>query len=60
MNFVTDFTFTDGININTLDELKAYALGGTGKVEISYVEHHPMTGEQLPPVIRKIEAIQEA
>lgn len=32
------------IEINTLAELKAFALGGTGKIEINYVETHPMTG----------------
>ena len=32
------------IEINTLAELKAYALGGTGIIKIDYVETHPMTG----------------
>ena len=45
----------DEIEINTLSELKAYAMGGTGKIEIDYVEIHPMTGETytVPRITKK-------
>lgn len=57
MKFHVNDTFLDPIEINTLDELKAYALGGTGKIIISYVEHHPATGETLKfPVLKKLES----
>lgn len=36
---------TDYIDINTLAELKAYALGGTGVIKIDYTQIHPLTGE---------------
>ena len=56
MKFFTNETHTETIELNTLSELKAYAMGGTGKIEIDYCEIHPMTGETLPlPVITSIE-----
>lgn len=45
------------IEINTLAELKAYAMGGTGVIKIDYVEIHPMTGETYTtPRITQVEA----
>ena len=52
MKFVTNETFTDEVEINTLDELKAYALGGTGTIEINFVAINPMTGEPAKPTIK--------
>lgn len=57
MKFHVHDTFLDPIEINTLDELRAYALGGTGKIMISYVEHHPVTGDTLKfPLLSKLES----
>lgn len=40
------------VEINTLAELKAYALGGTGIIEINYIEKHELTGETFSrPII---------
>lgn len=43
------------VEINTLAELKAYALGGTGVIEINYVEKHELSGETYsrPIIIQK-------
>lgn len=43
------------VEINTLAELKAYALGGTGVIEINYIEKHEFTGETYskPIIIQK-------
>lgn len=57
MKFYINDTYTETVDINTLAELKAYALGGTGKIEINYTEVHPLTGELLnTPVLRKVES----
>lgn len=55
MIFITNDTLTDEIEINTLAELRAYALGGTGKIEIDFCHIHPMTGETLSkPTISEV------
>lgn len=56
MKFRIDETSYELIDINTLAELKAYALGGTGIIKINYVEDHPMTGEKyIHPRITQVE-----
>lgn len=54
MIFITNDTLTDEIEINTLAELRAYALGGTGEIKIDFCPIHPMTGETLskPRIIK--------
>lgn len=46
---------TETIEINTLDELRAFALGGTGRIEVSFNEID-YDGEKIRhPVISSIE-----
>lgn len=57
MKFYTDDTAANYVTLNTLDELKAYALGGTGKITIDYRFVNYETGELYRcPVITKEEA----
>lgn len=43
------------IDIDTLAELKAYALGGTGVIKIDYTQIHPLTGEKyVQPKITQV------
>lgn len=53
MTFVTDETCTHAVELNTLAELQAYALGGNGMITIDFLNHHPATGEKTSPVIKK-------
>lgn len=54
MLFITNETFTDTVEINTLAELRAYALGGTGTIEINFAAIHPLTGEMMSkPIIKQ-------
>ena len=59
MIFYKDIFKDECVEINTLSELKAYALGGTGVVRISFIEHHPFTAEHLCAVIKKVETLRE-
>ena len=59
MIFCGDVFEHECLEINTLAELKAYALGGTGVICISFVEHNPFTGEAVHPVIKSIETLRE-
>lgn len=45
MKFHTDDSWSDTIELHTLDELKAYALGGTGKIAIDFCYPDEETGE---------------
>ena len=53
MIFVTNETCTETVEINTMAELQAFALGGTGKIEINFLNNHPITGETTRPLIKK-------
>ena len=54
MKFYTDDTATNHVTLNTLDELRAYALGGTGKITIDFRFVNYETGElYVCPVITK-------
>lgn len=57
MKFYTDENCTDTVELNTLHELKAYALGAGGVLKIDFCYRHPMTGEamQNPVVIKEEE-----
>ena len=56
MNFRISDCSSKQIEINTLAELKAYALGGTGVIKIDYVEESPMTGYKYhEPHITQVE-----
>lgn len=45
-------TLWDRIEINTLAELEAFALGGNGVISINYVEDDD-DGDRMIPVLRK-------
>lgn len=53
MIFVTNGVSTDKIEINTMSELKAYALGGDGKITIDFLNREYFTGSITHPVITK-------
>lgn len=53
MTFVTDETCIHTVELNTMAELQAYALGGNGMITIDFLNHHPATGEITKPMIKK-------
>ena len=55
MIFTTNEICTGQVEINTMYELQAYALGGTGKIEIDFQNRHPIRGTITYPRIKKIE-----
>ena len=60
MTFCKDVLGHEYVEINTLAELKAYALGGTGAICISFVERNPFTGETASrPVIKSVETLHD-
>lgn len=55
MKFYTNEIYTETVELNTLDELKAYALGNNGKIYIDFCKRHEETGETLSlPVLEKV------
>ena len=54
MKFRTDKVL-DYVEINTMAELQAYALGGTGIIEINFVEINELTDEKYinPKITRR-------
>lgn len=55
MKFYTNEIYTDTVEINTLAELRAYALGGTGTIQIDFAAIDEVSGSVVRcGVIRKI------
>lgn len=51
MKFAIDEICTDKIELNTMAELRAYALGCGGKITIDFLHHNEATGEITEPLI---------
>lgn len=51
MRFTTDEINSSIVELNTMAELQAFALGGTGVIEIDFLNRHPLSGRITQPRI---------
>lgn len=53
MKFTTNDICSALVEINTMAELQAFALGGNGKIEINFLNRNPLTGSITMPLIKR-------